>query len=74
MREKINNACFVITQKNNIKTIAAGTDDNIYALAVGSGASSLYKITNGVAELKKADLPTGASSVYVSRSSSPISS
>lgn len=55
-----------------IKTIAADNDDNIYALTAGSGASSLYKITNGASELKKADLPTGASSVYVSRSSSPI--
>ena len=63
----------VVTLPAPIKSLAADNDGNLYALTDGA-STDLYKITNGVAELKKSDLPKGSASVYVSRSSSPIGS
>lgn len=63
----------VVTLPSPIKSLAADNDGNLYALTDGA-STNLYKITNGVAELKKSDLPKGSASVYVSRSSSPIGS
>ena len=63
----------VVTLPSPIKSLAADNDGNLYALTDGA-STDLYKITNGVAELKKSGLPKGSASVYVSRSSSPIGS
>lgn len=62
------------TLPENVIAIAADVSGNAYALTSDGSTCKLYRVTSSGYELKRDDLPLGSSSVFVSRSSSPVGS